>query len=153
MLGIGFKLRIILLVAGTIAAGVAGWTMNGWRLNAQIDRMVTEHSQALAKANKEALDRYAAMERKKQEALDEANKIAQRNAAAAANARADANRLRNDLAASSNSVPTATVTSLRNYTTTVNFVFAECVREIESLAKTADGHALDSRTLIGAWPK
>jgi predicted PP-loop superfamily ATPase len=153
MLGIATKIRLILIVAATVAAGVAGWTMNGWRLNAQIDRMVTEHSQALAKANKDALDRYAAMERRKQEALDEANKIAQRNAAAAASARADADRLRNDLASASGSVSTATVTSLRNYTTTVNFIFAECVREIESLAKTADGHALDSRTLIGAWPK
>ena len=127
--------------------------MNGWRLNAQIDRMVSEQSQAVAKATKEALEKYAVMERKKQEALDEANRVAQRNAAAAAAARADADRLRNDLTAATGSVPTATVASLRNYTTTISSVFAECVREIEDLAKTADGHALDSRTLMGAWPK
>ena len=153
MLGIATKIRLSLIVAATVVAGVAGWTMNGWRLNAQIDRMVTEQSQALAKANADALLKYTAMERQKQEALNEANRISQRNAAAAATARADADRLRNDLTATTSRVSTATVASLRNYTTTINSVFAECVREIEYLAKTADGHALDSRTLMGAWPK
>jgi hypothetical protein len=115
--------------------------------------MVSEHSQALAKANAEALLKYVAMERKKQEALNEANRISQRNAVAAATARADADRLRNDLASTPIRVPTATVSSLRNYATTLSAVFGECVAEIEGLAKTADGHALDSRTLIQAWPK
>ena len=131
---------------------MAGWTTNGWRLNAQIDRMVTEHATQLAKANADALARYAAMEKKKQEALDEANRIAQRNATAAASARADAQRLR-DQVATSDRVSTATVASLRNYTTTLGIVFGECVSEVEGLAKAADGHALDSRTLRGAWPK
>jgi hypothetical protein len=153
MLGIATKIRLILIVAATVVAGVAGWTMNGWRLNAQIDRLVSEHSQALARANADALLKYTAMERQKQEALNEANRISQRNAAAAATARADADRLRNDLTTTTSRVPTATVASLRNYTTTISSVFAECVREIEDLAKTADGHALDSRTLMGAWPK
>ena len=152
MLGIMPNLKIVLLVAAVVAAGVAGWTTNGWRLNAQIDRMVTEHSQALAKANADALAKYTAMERKKQEALNEANKIAQRNADAAFNARVDAGRLRDQLA-TSGSVSTATIASLRDYTTTLNVVFSECVGEIERLAEKADGHALDSRTLIGAWPK
>jgi hypothetical protein len=92
------------------------------------------------------------MEKKKQEALDEANRIAQRNATAAASARADAQRLR-DQVATSDRVSTATVASLRNYTTTLGIVFGECVSEVEGLAKAADGHALDSRTLRGAWPK
>jgi hypothetical protein len=115
--------------------------------------MVSEHSQALAQANADALAKYTAMERKKQEALDEANRIAQRNAAAAATARADADRLRNDLTTANSRLSTATIASLRNYTAAVNLIFAECVREIEDMAKAADGHALDSRTLMQAWPK
>ena len=146
------KLTLAIGVASAVVAGLAGWTSNGWRLNSQIDRMVTEHSQALAKANADALAKYTAMERKKQEALNEANKIAQRNADAAFNARVDAGRLRSEIA-TSGSVSTATIASLRNYTTTLNVVFSECVGEIERLAEKADGHALDSRTLIGAWPK
>ena len=152
MLGTIPHLKTIVTVAVIAAVFVAGWTTNGWRLNAQIDRMVTEHATQLAKANADALARYAAMEKKKQEALDEANRIAQRNATAAASARADAQRLR-DQVATSDRVSTATVASLRNYTTTLGIVFGECVSEVEGLAKAADGHALDSRTLRGAWPK
>ena len=129
-----------------------GWTMNGWRLNAQIDRMVSEHSQKLAAANKEALDRYVAMERKKQEAIDEANRIANRNAVAAAAARSDANRLRGQIATSER-VSTATVASLRQYATTLGTIFEQCVDETQRLAAAADGHALDTRALMGAWPK
>ncbi len=148
----GMKLTLILSLTTALIAGIAGWTANGWRLNAQIDRMVADHATQLAKANADALARYTAMERKKQEALDEANQIAQRNARAAATARADANRLRNQIA-SADRVSTATVASLRSYTTTLTAVFGECVAEVEQLATTADGHALDSRTLNGAWPK
>ena len=150
---LGINLKLILIAAVTVVAGMAGWTMNGWRLNAQIDRMVSEHSQALARANAEALAKYTAMERKKQEAIDEANRIAQRNARAAADARADANRLRDSLRTSTYGLSTASIPSLRNHTATLNAIFGECVAEIEGLAQAADGHALDSRTLMGAWPR
>ena len=152
MLGIGLKVKVILAVVAIAAAGLAGWTMNGWRLNAQIDRMVSEHSQALAKANADALAKYVAMEKRKQEAIDEANRIAQRNAAAEADARNNANRLRREIA-TADRVSTATVASLREYTTTLNTLFGQCIAEVRDLAKVADGHALDSRVLLGAWPK
>jgi hypothetical protein len=148
----GMKLTLIVSLTAALIAGVSGWVANGWRLNAQIDRMVAEHEAASAAANKAALERYAALEQQKQEALNEANRIAQRNAAAAASARADADRLRNQIA-SADRVSTATVASLRNYTITLQTVFGECVAEVERLAATADGHALDSRTLNGAWPR
>ena len=149
---LGTKLALILTMTAALIAGIAGWTANGWRLNAQIDRMVADHATQLAKANADALARYAAMEKQKQEAVNEANRIAQRNARAAASARADAQRLRNQIA-TADSVSTATVTSLRNYTTTLGVVFGECIGEVEGLAKAADGHALDSRTLRQAWPQ
>jgi hypothetical protein len=148
----GMKLTLIVSLTAALIAGVSGWVANGWRLNAQIDKMVAEHEAASAAANKAALERYAALEQQKQEALNEANRIAQRNAAAAASARADADRLRNQIA-SADRVSTATVASLRNYTITLQTVFGECVAEVERLAATADGHALDSRTLNGAWPR
>jgi len=146
------KLILILTMTAALIAGVAGWTANGWRLNAKIDRMVADHEAASALAHKAALDRYAELERQKQEAVNEANRIAQRNARAAASARADAQRLRNQIA-TADSVSTATVTSLRNYTTTLGVVFGECIGEVEGLAKAADGHAFDSRTLRQAWPQ
>lgn len=148
-----FDLKNTLIAAAVAAvlAGVAGWTANGWRLNAKIDRLQTEYAQALAKANADALAKYADMEKKKQEALNEANKQAQRNARAASDARAELDRLRSQLA--SGSVSTATCGSVRNYATTLQAVFGECAARLEWMAKEADGHALDSRTLNGAWPK
>ena len=149
----GIKLTLIAAAGAGLIGSVAGWKANGMIMQSRIDGMVARHSEALAKANADALAKYTAMEKRKQEAVDEANRIAQTNARAAAAARADADRLRDSLTTASAGVSTATVTSLRNYTTTVNSVFAECVQEIEGLAKEADGHALDSRTLMGAWPK
>lgn len=142
------------LIAAAVAAvltGIAGWTANGWRLNAKIDRIHAEHAQDLTKANADALAKYNDMERKKQEALNEANKQAQRNARAADAARTELERLRQQIA--SGSVSTATCGSVRNYATTLQAVFGECAARLEWLAKEADGHALDSRTLNGAWPK
>lgn len=142
------------LIAAAVAAvltGIAGWTANGWRLNAKIDRIHAEHAQDLAKANADALAKYTDMERKKQEVLDEANKQAQRNARAADAARTELERLRQQIA--SGRVSTATCGSVRNYATTLQAVFGECAARLEWLAKEADGHALDSRTLNGAWPK
>ena len=142
------------LIAAAVAAvltGIAGWTANGWRLNAKIDRIHAEHAQDLTKANADALAKYTDMERKKQEVLNEANKQAQRNARAADAARTELERLRQQIA--SGSVSTATCGSVRNYATTLQAVFGECAARLEWLAKEADGHALDSRTLNGAWPK
>lgn len=152
-----FDLKNTLIAAAVAAvlAGIAGWTANGWRLNAKIDRIHTEHAQALAQAlaqaNADALAKYTGMEKKKQEALNEANKQAQRNARAADAARTELERLRQQIA--SGSVSTATCGSVRNYATTLQAVFGECAARLEWMAKEADGHALDSRTLNGAWPK
>lgn len=147
-----FDLKNTLIAAAVaVLTGIAGWTANGWRLNAKIDRIHAEHAQDLTKANADALAKYTDMERKKQEVLDEANKQAQRNARAADAARTELERLRQQIA--SGSVSTATCGSVRNYATTLQAVFGECAARLEWLAKEADGHALDSRTLNGAWPK
>ena len=147
------NLTLIVAVVSAGVAGVAGWTANGWRLNAKIDGMVAEHSLALAKANSDALAKYEAMERKKQNAIDQANKIAQANAAAATALGLERDRLREQLSANTYGLSTASVASIRNYSATLSFVLGECAAELESMAKTADGHALDSRTLREAWPK
>lgn len=148
-----FDLRntLIALAVASVLAGLAGWTANGWRLNAKIDKMVAVHAEQLAAANADALAKYTAMEKKKQEAVDEANKIAQRNARAADAARTELERLRSQL--SSGGVSTATCASVRNYAATLQGILGECAANLEWLAKEADGHALDSRTLNGAWPK
>ena len=140
-----------MLIAAVIAFG-GGWVTNGWRLNGKIDRMMAEHSQALATAGQNAMLEAARLQKQKDEALDEANKIAQRNAQAAADARTQLDRLRRQLA-NAPSLSSATCASTRDYAATLATVFGECATRIGEMAKDADGHAIDSRTLEKAWPK
>ena len=147
------KLKLIIGVAFLAATFAMGWTANGWRLNSKIDRLIADHERQVAQANADALARYSDLERKKQEAVNEANKIAQRNARAATDARNDLERLRNQISDTASGMPTATCTSVRAHATTLSTVLAECVGRLEAVAKDADGHALDSRTLNDAWPR
>ncbi len=140
-----------MLIAAVIAFG-GGWVTNGWRLNGKIDRMMAEHSQALATAGQNAMNEAARLQKLKDEALDEANKTAQRNAQAAADARTQLERLRRQLA-NTPSLSSATCASTRDYAATLATVFGECATRIGEMAKDADGHAADSRTLERAWPK
>ena len=140
-----------MLIAAVIAFG-GGWVTNGWRLNGKIDRMMAEHSQALATAGQNAMLEAARLQKQKDEALDEANKIAQRNAQAAADARTQLDRLRRQLA-NAPSLSSATCASTRDYAATLATVFGACATRIGEMAKDADGHAIDSRTLEKAWPK
>jgi hypothetical protein len=147
------KLKLIIGAVILAATFAMGWTANGWRLNSKIDQLIADHERQVAQANADALARYNDLERKKQEAVNEANKIAQRNARAATDARNDLERLRNQITNSAGSVPTASCTSVRAHATTLSTVLAECVGQLEAVAKDADGHALDSRALNGAWPR
>ena len=143
----------LIAAAASLAIGLgAGWTANGWRLNVKIDRMVAEASQALAEAGKNAMLESARLQKLKDEALDEANKIAQKNAADATRARSELERLRRELA-NSTSISNATCASTRDYAATLAVIFGECATRIGEMAEAADGHALDSRTLQQSWPR
>jgi hypothetical protein len=146
-------LRVLIIVIPAILAGVAGWQINGWRLQSQIDGMVARHTENLAKANAQALAKYTEMERKKQEALDEASKLIKRNADAARSVGLERDRLRQQLATANSRMSTASCPTVVDYSATLSFVLGECAAEIDGLAKTADGHAVDVRTLINAWPR
>lgn len=150
---LGTKLKLIIGAVILAATFAMGWTANGWRLNSKIDQLIADHERQVAQANADALARYTDLERKKQEAVNEANKIAQRNARAATDARNDLERLRNQITNTAGGVPTASCTSVRAHATTLSTVLAECVGQLEAVAKDADGHALDSRALNGAWPR
>jgi len=143
----------LIAAAASLAIGLTtGWVTNGWRLNGKIDRMMAEHSQAIAKAGENAMAEAARLQKLKDDALNEANQTAQRNAAAAARARTELDRLRRQLA-NAPSLSSATCASTRDYAATLATVFGECATRIGELAEKADGHAADSRTLERAWPK
>jgi len=143
----------LIAAAASLAIGLAtGWTANGWRLNGKIDRMMAQQSQALAEAGKNAMMESARLQKLKDEALDEANKTAQRNANAAARVRAELDRVRRELANRA-TISNATCASTRDYAATLATVFGECATRIGEMAKDADGHAADSRTYQQSWPK
>lgn len=144
--------QIIVYAASVFISAAIGWTANDWRLNGKIDRMIAEHSQAMVVAGQNAMLESARLQKLKDEALDEANKIAQRNAKAAADARIELDRLRKHLTNNA-SLSTATCASTRNYAETLAVVFGECATRISELAEKADGHSADSTTLERAWPK
>ncbi len=94
----------------------------------------------------------ARLQKQKDEALNEANKIAQANAKSAAGVRAELDRLRRQLA-NNPSLSSATCSSTRNYAETLATVFGECATRLGELAEKADGHSADSTTLEKAWPQ
>jgi hypothetical protein len=140
------------LLAGAIGVGLlTGWTANGWRLNAKIDGMVLEHTQAVQVATQKALDETNRMQREKDNAIAKAQAQARSNAAAADAARLERDSLRDDLAASRTTFADSTHASLAAYADTLSVVFEQCTKEYSELAAKADGHALDTTTLFTAW--
>ena len=140
------------LLAGALAVGLlTGWTANGWRLNAKIDEMVLEHTQAVLVATEQAAKETARMQGEKDAAVQKAAALAQRNMADATSARDERDRLRDALVASRGSFADATDASLAQYANTLSVVFEQCTREYSELAAKADGHATDAENLFTAW--
>lgn len=147
-----FKTTVIAAAAALVIGALGGWTANGWRLNGKIDQMIARHSQDLSKATEAALNETLRLQKLKDDALDEANKTAQKNANAAASARAELDRVRKQLASRA-AITDATCASTRNYAATLSLVFGECASRLTEVAKDADGHAADSRTFQNSWPR
>lgn len=95
----------------------------------------------------------ADLQKRKDDALTEANKRALANKAAADRLAAVNRGLRNELADQRDNLSTASLDAVRKYATTANAVFGECSTEVERLAGEAAGHASDSLMFQRAWPK
>ena len=145
------KTTVIATVSSLVIGIASGWTANGWRLNAKIDRMKAEQSQALVQASKEALIESARLQKVKDDALNVANDLAQKNADSATLARTELDRVRLQLS-NSTRIANATCASTRNYAATLSTVFEQCATRLTEVAKDADGHAVDARTCHAAWP-
>ena len=149
------------VVAGIILAYTAwrdsliaqGDAQGAARVQAQWDQDKIERAAETLKAVAQARAQEQAHAQKVQEALNAANTRAQKAQAAAAAARRTADSLRDDLNTASTDLPSASCSSIREYTATLNGIFGECTREVERLAAAAQGHASDALTLQEAWPE
>ena len=114
--------------------------------------MQKEAAEATTKAVKEAADKTAADQKRKDDALEKAQIQARQNAASAAAARSIASSLREQLATARTSLPQASCEAIRNYAATLGTVFGQCTQRLTEMAGYADGHAADQLMLERAWP-
>lgn len=136
----------------TAIAFAAGFVVQGWRMDSVISDIHMQHSKALATATQQVLDQSTELQRKKDAALQQAQVKAQQNATAASAAQSELNWVRDYNTRNSASISGSTCSSVRDYATTATAVFTECSVALETMARKADGHALDARTLIQSWP-
>lgn len=130
----------------------SGFLVQGWRYDSVIANLKLEHSQAQLVNTEKLMSDFKSLQKAKDEALAKAKQQASLNATAAATAASERDSLRSQLSDATGKISDASCTSVRNYATTVTAVFNECVSEYEEMARKAQGHALDARTLIDAWP-
>ena len=140
----------VLLGAAIAAAGT--WNIQSWRLDGQIDAMRAKHAQELAQAKEDALQAERAISANYQGAINAARvrETSLRRDIAAADSESDG--LRAQLSDAARRLADAPPTTVLEYATTVNQLFADCSRGYQELAGKADGHAADVRTLREAWP-
>jgi hypothetical protein len=144
-------MRLALIAA--VIAFAAGFLVQGWRMDAQIAEIEAANSKAQAEAAAQAALDTARMQKDKDNALRQATIKAAQNALAANSARTELDRLRKQQDASATAMSDATCTSVREHAAALNTVFGECVATLEGLARKADGHALDQRTLSDSFPR
>ena len=137
----------------TVIAAVGAWQVQNWRYGEQIAVMKKDASEATTKAVKAAMDKMQVDQKRKDDAIAEANKRSNYNAAAATRARSAADSLRDELAAARTDLSNATESARAKYAAAVETVLGECSRELAEMGRLADGHANDAKTLIDSWPR
>lgn len=144
---------MVLKIAVIIAAFLAGFFVQGWRMDAQIAEIEATNAKAQVEAAALAAQDTARMQKDKDNALRQAQLKAAQNAVAANAARNELDRLRQQSDASTAAMSGATCASVREHAAALNAVFGECAATLEGLARKADGHALDQRTLSESFPR
>ena len=144
------------LIVGLLAlalGAVPTWFWQSHRYDTLIAKEAQTAAERLAKANQDALDKTVALQRKKDAALKAAETRAAALRAAAGSAALESDGLRAQLAEARVQLSSSTCGSITRYADTVSQLFDQCQGRLVSLARAADGHALDSRTLLESWPK
>lgn len=144
--------HIAAALIGAAIATTGAWQVQSWRYGEQIASMKQAASEATTKAVKDAMAKTLTDQKRKDDALIESNKRAQKNAVAAANASTAVNGLRNELATARSDLSKATVEAVRNYAATCSSILGTMAESGAGIAAKADGHSSDSVMLEAAWP-
>ena len=136
-----------------VLAFSAGRLVNGWRSDAVISGIKTEHAAQVAINASNALERYETMERTKDEAIKAAQERETQFKADAGRASATADGLRGTLYEFRASLPNAAPATVIARADTAAELLGTCADEYRSVAESADRHAADAVMLFEAWPK
>jgi hypothetical protein len=138
-----------------ICAGLFAWGgAQTWRvhsLKSDIAAIKQAQAEALAAAEKAAREESDRLQGVKDAAIAEAEKRARDNAAAAGRAQSELVRLRNILAAASNSTDPA-CKAAADRAAAIGELLGTCSERYTDVAGKADAHASDLRTFYDAWP-
>lgn len=143
----------VLAIAGAIAGAATAWQIQAWRYGARESAHAASQAQAQRDATQEARRIEQARARNIQEAQNEATNRNRKLRADADSARAESERLRDDLAAIARALPGATDTARAEYAAAQRDVLAQCAGAYQELAGKADGHASDAALMQHAWPR
>lgn len=134
-----------------IGAALGAW--GAWYLaGLKADRLERDRLRDTLKVINAAQDETIRLQGIKDAALEKANRRAQANANAAADARGELDGLRHDLADARARLPTLSHQACLVRAAALDAVFSHCAGVAEDLARKAGGHANDAMTLNEAWP-
>ncbi len=147
------RMKTLVGLAICLVCFLAGWLVNGWRSDAVISGIKTEHAAQVAINASNALERYETMERTKDEAIKAAQERETQFKADAGRAAATADGLRKQLASVPARIATASRAAVDEYANTAGELLGQCTAEYQQVAEAADRHASNERLIHDAWPK
>ena len=137
-----------------LAAGATlGWQVQGWRLNGQIASLHDAQQQAVADATREARATESRRYQEVYHAQQDAARRAQDARRDADRARGELERLRDAIHASPAGDHPGAAAPAAVRAAAIGGLLDACASAHLDLARAADGHVNDVRTLIQAWPK
>lgn len=140
-------------LAIVFTAGVVGWTINGWRYEAEINEMVNNHTQAKIQAEQNARAQEVRIRNEYKAAIDKGVKRETQLAKDADSARNESERLRLNIAGFRRQLPKLDLAACNERADTFAELLDYCQAEYTKLGKSADQLMSDRQTCLDAWPK
>jgi hypothetical protein len=157
---IEWKLLAIVAFVSAALSGLGAFGIQQLRINAlvskheaTVSKMDAAAADAQAVAVIEATNQTVARYAKRDGAIQEAQKRTLAAVADARRAELESAGLRSELTEARVQLSNSTDASVRDHAATLGVVFDSCVRSYLDMARTAQGHAIDTQTLLDSWPK
>lgn len=144
--------RLIAEAVALLVAFMAGWSVNGWRKDGEIQELKLSYAEVSRQAEQAARAKEQDFSRQLKKAQDDFLSRQNRLLADARSARAESSRLHDSLADFRRQLPDLAREAINRYADAASVVFDECQREYSALAEQADRIDNDKQALENAWP-